>query len=119
MSQNNQENQTNNTLTAAEFTANWEPEIISYLETEDYETAQDRLVECLSMYSMEPELRTELLFSVACCQYQHAAKFQKDQLKRGKEIAQQVGITQVEAATVKGMVTQWIKSQWEQVKNET
>lgn len=111
MSQNNQEHQTNVTLTTQQFETIYEPKLIQLLQTGNYEQAQNELVDVLAHHSMEPELRTELLFSVACCQYQVAKKFQEAQHQRGKEIAQRVGITQIEAATVKGMLSQWIKSQ--------
>ena len=112
------EQQTNSILTATDFAEYFEPGIIERLSQGKYEEAMQLLVDILQSHSMEPELRVELLFAIACCQYEIALQIQNQQYEKGKSLAQLLGITQVEAATVKGMVAEWVTAKIMKAKGE-
>lgn len=112
------EQQTNRILTATDFAANFEPGIIERLSQGKYEEVMQMLTDVLLDYSMEPELRVELLFAIACCQYEIAMQFQQQQYQKGKELGQLLGITQVEAATVKSLVAEWVTAKIMKAKGE-
>lgn len=104
------EQQTNKFLSVEDFKERIEPSLISLLEMNQFDYAQDHMVNVLTSYSMEPELRIELLFSIAASQVMQARHQQEKLVIRGKTIAKQVGITQVEAEAVGKLIQAWVVS---------
>lgn len=104
------EQQTNKFLTTEEFKERIEPSLLALLNMNQFEYAQDHVVNVLQTYSMEPELRIELLFTIAASQVMQAQHQQEKLMIRGQKIAKDVGVTQVEAQAVLGMIKGWVES---------